>query len=392
MFIKKRWECWNKNMFYIDNTEDLVNICNEIVANTNIIALDTEFIKQKEYFPTLSIIQLSFFNGQIIKNCIIDVLAENFCLDSFFEILSNEKIKKIFHSCSQDLEALYFISKKIPVGIEDTQVMAEFCGMKPNLSYKDLVKDTLKVVIEKSKKVQTSDWLQRPLSEKQLNYAIGDVDYLLEMYIYLAQQLDKNKTFKYYKAEMNERYGKNMIQNLINNSWKKMRFKLGNKTNIYMIILKRLCILREKIAMEENVIKSSILPDNFFKVLLTEQPKTIAELNEVFADDVEIMNKSKDIKRIFLNEYNAILEQIKSENIEEKPYITELKNRSLLQKLEEMNDYIIAKCKQLDINPEVVQNKGDLIAFLTDSEKIEDLFAKWKIELFGKRLKEIKAR
>ena len=379
-------------MFYIDNTEDLVNICNEIVANTNIIALDTEFIKQKEYFPTLSIIQLSFFNGQIIKNCIIDVLAENFCLDSFFEILSNEKIKKIFHSCSQDLEALYFISKKIPVGIEDTQVMAEFCGMKSNLSYKDLVKDTLKVVIEKSKKVQTSDWLQRPLSEKQLNYAIGDVDYLLEMYIYLAQQLDKNKTFKYYKAEMNERYGKNMIQNLINNSWKKMRFKLGNKTNIYMIILKRLCILREKIAMEENVIKNSILPDNFFKVLLTEQPKTIAELNEVFADDVEIMNKSKDIKRIFLNEYNAILEQIKSENIEEKPYITELKNRSLLQKLEEMNDYIIAKCKQLDINPEVLQNKGDLIAFLTDSEKIEDLFAKWKIELFGKRLKEIKAR
>ena len=379
-------------MFYIDNTEDLVNICNEIVANTNIIALDTEFIKQKEYFSTLSIIQLSFFNGQIIKNCIIDVLAENFCLDSFFEILSNEKIKKIFHSCSQDLEALYFISKKMPVGIEDTQVMAEFCGMKSNLSYKDLVKDTLKVVIEKSKKVQTSDWLQRPLSEKQLNYAIGDVDYLLEMYIYLAQQLDKNKTFKYYKAEMNERYGKNMIQNLINNSWKKMRFKLGNKTNIYMIILKRLCILREKIAMEQNVIKNSILPDNFFKVLLTEQPKTIAELNEVFADDVEIMNKSKDIKRIFLNEYNAILEQIKSENIEEKPYITELKNRSLLQKLEEMNDYIIAKCKQLDINPEVLQNKGDLIAFLTDSEKIEDLFAKWKIELFGKRLKEIKAR
>ena len=159
-----------------------------------------------------------------------------------------------------------------------------------------------------------------------------------------------------------------------------------------MIILKRLCILREKIAMEKNVIKNSILPDNFFKVLLTEQPKTIAELNEVFADDVEIMNKSKDIKRIFLNEYNAILEQIKSENIEEKPYITELKNRSLLQKLEEMNDYIIAKCKQLDINPEVLQNKGDLIAFLTDSEKIEDLFAKWKIELFGKRLKEIKAR
>ena len=63
------------NMFYIDSTEDLVSICNEIQSNTNIIALDTEFIKQENYFPTLSIIQVSFFNGEIIKNCIIDVLA-----------------------------------------------------------------------------------------------------------------------------------------------------------------------------------------------------------------------------------------------------------------------------------------------------------------------------
>ena len=283
-------------MFYIDNTEDLVSICNEIQSNTNIIALDTEFIKQENYFPTLSIIQISFFNGEIIKNCIIDVLAEDISLNSFFDILLNEKIKKVFHSCSQDLEALYKLMNKMPVGVEDTQVMAEFCGMKANISYVDLIKDTLKVVVEKNKKVQVSNWLKRPLTEKQLNYAINDVDYLLEMYIYLAQQLDKNKNFKYYKAEMNARYGKNMIQNLIDHSWRKMRFKLGNKTNIYIMILKELCAFREKMAIDENIIKNLIMPDSFFKTLLAEEPKTLEELNNIFADDKEILDKPNELK------------------------------------------------------------------------------------------------
>lgn len=379
-------------MFYIDNTEDLVSICNEIQSNTNIIALDTEFIKQENYFPTLSIIQVSFFNGEIIKNCIIDVLAEDISLNSFFDILLNEKIKKVFHSCSQDLEALYKLMNKMPVGVEDTQVMAEFCGMKANISYVDLIKDTLKVVVEKNKKVQVSNWLKRPLTEKQLNYAINDVDYLLEMYIYLAQQLDKNKNFKYYKAEMNARYGQNMIQNLIDHSWRKMRFKLGNKTNIYIMILKDLCAFREKIAMEENVIKNLIMPDSFLKTLLAEQPKTIEEINNIFADDKEVLEKPNELKEKFLNEYLSICKKIENNKIEEKPYITELKDKNLIQKYEEMNDYIISKCKQLNITPEIVQNKIDLVSFVSDSEKLENLFDKWKIDLFGKRLYEIKYR
>ena len=204
-------------MFYIDNDEDLINICNEIKEKTNIIAIDTEFTKQKEYFPTLSIIQLSFFNGEIIKNCVIDVLIENIDLTPFFAILSNEKIKKIFHSCSQDLEALYHISGNIPTSIEDTQIMAEFCGMKSNLSYIDLIKDALGIIVKKDKKIQCGNWMNRPLTDKQLEYASSDVDYLLEMYIVLAQKLDKNKNFKYYRMDMEERYGHDMMDNIIKN-------------------------------------------------------------------------------------------------------------------------------------------------------------------------------
>lgn len=379
-------------MFYIDNTEDLINICNEIKNNTNIIALDTEFTKQKEYFPTLSIIQLSFFNGQIMKNCIVDVMSDDLKLDAFAEILQDDKIKKVFHSCSQDLEALYHIFGKVPVAVEDTQIMAEFCGMKSNLSYIDLIKDTLGIIVKKDKSIQSGNWKNRPLTDKQLEYASADVDYLLEIYIVLAQKLDKNKNFKYYRSHIEERYGSDMIENQIENSWRKMRFKIGNKTNIYMDALKEMCKLRENIAMEKNTIKNLIVPDSFIKSLLAEKPKTIDEINKIFEDDKEILNKSKLLKRRFIKAYSKVINRAETKKIEEKPYITELKDKAMIQKLEEINDYIISECKKMDINPELVQNKIDLSSYVSDSESLENLFEKWKIEVFGKRIKEIKER
>lgn len=379
-------------MFYIDNTDDLLAICNEINETANIIALDTEFSKQTEYFPTLSIVQLSFFNGSIIKNCIIDALAENMDLKPFFNILDSIKIKKVFHSCSQDLEALYHISGKIPVAVDDTQIMAEFCGMKSNLSYVDLIKDTLKIVVKKDKKIQVSDWFKRPLSDKQLEYAISDVDYLLEIYMILAQKLESNRNFQYYRSEMEERYGDNMINNLIENSWKKMRFKLGNRTNIYMDAMKEICRLRERIAIKNNIIKNLVVPDNFLKILLSEQPKTIDELDNLFANDREITAKSKSLKSDFIKAYSKVLNNAEAKNLEEKPYIVDLKDKTMLQKLEEISDYIISQCKKMNINSEVVHNKIDISSFISDSEKLDDLFEKWKIEVFGKRMKEIKSR
>ena len=379
-------------MFYIDNDEDLVNICNEIKEKTNIIAVDTEFTKQKEYFPTLSIIQMSFFNGDIIKNCVIDVMVDDINLQPFFDILSNDKIKKVFHSCSQDLEALYHISGFIPANVEDTQIMAEFCGLRANLGYIDLIKDTLGIIVKKDKKIQSGNWKNRPLTDKQLEYAASDVDYLLEMYIVLAQKLDKNKNFKYYRMDMEERYGPNMMDNIIKNSWRKMRFKLGNKTNIYMEAMKSMCRLREDIAIKTNTIKSLVMPDSFLKTILAEQPKTIDEINIIFKDDKEILSKPKVLKRRFINAYSKVMNKAKTNNIQEKPYIVELKDKAMIRKLEEISDYITSECKKLEINPELVQNKMDLSSYISDSENLEDLFEKWKLELFGKRIKEIKLR
>ena len=378
-------------MFYIDNTEDLIAICKEIAEKSNTIAVDTEFTKQLEYFPKISIIQISFFNGEIIKNCIIDVLAENINLESLKEIFINKKIKKIFHSCSQDLEGLYKLVNQIPENIEDTQIMAEFCAMPANLSYVDLIKDTLGIIVKKDKKIQVSDWTIRPLSQQQLEYATGDVDYLFEIYIKLLQKLDLNKNYQYYRQEIEEKYNQNMMEKIIeNSSWRRLRFKVGNKTNIYMEAFKAICRWREKIAIQHDIIKNKIFPDQIIKVLLDKKPQTLDEFNEVFKNDKEISNKPKVLKKTIINTYNKIFNKAETEKTEEKPYITELKDKKLSKKLEEISDYLTAECKKMEINPEIVHNKLDLIAYLTDSEVLEDLFYKWKIQLFGKRLEEIK--
>ena len=379
-------------MFYIDDTEDLIVLCEEIKRTTNIVAIDTEFNKQNEYFPTLSIIQVSFFNGDIMRGSVIDVLSPTLDLQPFFEILNSREIKKVFHSCSQDLEALYYISKKVPVAVEDTQVMAEFCGMKSNMSYVDLIKETTGVIIKKEKKLQAGNWMKRPLTEEQLNYALGDVDYLLEAYIILVQKLDKNRNFKYYRMDIEERYGLNMMENLIKHSWRKMRFKLGNRTMLYMEAMKEMCAVREQEAMNHNIIKNLVMPDVFLRKLLSEQPKTIEEINVIFEDDKDIVGKSKVLKKKFIKAYSNVLNKAKIKNLQDKPYIIELKDKVAVQKFEEITDYIISECKKMNINPELVQNKCDISSYLSCSEELENVFEEWKIELFGKRFKEIRDR
>lgn len=157
-----------------------------------------------------------------------------------------------------------------------------------------------------------------------------------------------------------------------------------------MEAFKAICRLREKIAIQHNIIKNKIFPDPIIKVLLDKKPQTLDEFNEIFKNDKEISNKPKILKRTIINTYNKIFNKAEIEKTEEKPYITELKDKKLLKKLEEINDYITSECKKMEINPEIVHNKLDLIAYLTDSEALEDLFYKWKIEVFGKRIEEIK--
>ncbi len=148
------------------------------------VALDTEFIRTDTYYPRLALIQLC--DGK--TTWLVDPLAFNQDeVAPLIALLGDEKVVKIIHSCSEDLEVLRYALGALPSPLFDTQVAAAFVGLGFSLGYQALVKEITGVVLNKHE--TRSNWLQRPLSEAQLRYAVEDVHYLGAIYHHLKELL-----------------------------------------------------------------------------------------------------------------------------------------------------------------------------------------------------------
>jgi len=146
------------------------------------IVIDTEFIRERTYYPQLCLIQIAA--GEQMA-CIDPIALED--MSELFEVLNDPNIIKVFHAAQQDLEILYFASGKVPAPIFDTQPAASILGIGDQIGYAGLVEQTLGVSLAKAE--SRTDWSKRPLSKAQLDYAIDDVRYLQQMYPMLRAKL-----------------------------------------------------------------------------------------------------------------------------------------------------------------------------------------------------------
>ncbi|MCV3769554.1 MAG: ribonuclease D, partial [Wolbachia pipientis] len=160
----------------IDTILDMSIMCEELrVKKPKFIAVDTEFIRNNlTYYPKLSLIQISYKE----KSFVIDVLAPEIDLSFIKKVMLDREIIKVFHSCRQDIESLFTVFKCIPAPIFDTQVAAMFCHYYYDfISYSKVVEQYQGILLNKVK-AKNSDWLKRPLSKDQLDYAVSDVVHL----------------------------------------------------------------------------------------------------------------------------------------------------------------------------------------------------------------------
>ncbi|OOS00533.1 ribonuclease D [Haemophilus paracuniculus] len=170
---------------YIDNEKQLAEVC-EQARQVPAVALDTEFIRIRSFYPKLGLIQL--FDGQ--KVSLIDPLAiEDF--SPFVALLADQKVVKIFHACSEDLEVFQHRFQQLPQPMIDTQIMANFLNLGTSLGFAKLVEQCCGIALDKG--ASRTDWLARPLSEQQLQYAAADVWYLLPVYQQLAGKLAESR-------------------------------------------------------------------------------------------------------------------------------------------------------------------------------------------------------
>src|SRR5690606_32975084 len=166
------------------------------LSRSDFVTVDTEFIREITFWPELCLIQMAAPG----VTALVDPLAPGLDLAPFFRLMADERILKVFHAARQDVEIIYHLGKIIPTPMVDTQVAAAVCGFGDSVSYDQLVQKVTGARIDKTSRL--TDWRHRPLSDKQLEYALADVTRLIDVYRHLKDELERENRAHWLNEEM----------------------------------------------------------------------------------------------------------------------------------------------------------------------------------------------
>ncbi len=358
----------NKN-FYITNNQDLEFVL-DLILKAKAVAIDTEFTREKTYYPILSLIQIAVKDAGELKSFIVDGLAD-IDLNPLFKIIADKKITKILHSSLQDLQIFYQKSNKAPLGVADTQILANFCGFGFNVGYSNLVESFFQKEIDKTQ--QRSDWQKRPLSQKQIDYALSDVLYLEEMHEKLLEILDEKGRKNWYYEEVKNFTDKAIIQ-LDEDLFKRFSFK--RKTPAQIAQIKKLILWREKWAQKLDLPRQHFLKDEAIERMVV-----FGDFN--FNFDKKVLAEAKAI----LAEIDEAPKKIIREDADE--------GRSFFMNSEQKNLYKEAKkliaeiAREENFKEQFLITSDGLKSVICGYKKTEQLLAGWRYQLFGERLNQL---
>ncbi len=357
-------------MKLITTTAELNDFCKSL-ENDKFITVDLEFLREKTYYAKLCLIQV----GSEKNDVIIDPLAEDINLQSFFDLMQNQNVVKVFHSGRQDIEILYNISGKIPQNIFDTQVAAMACGFGESISYENLVRFVCKAELDKT--CRLTNWSKRPLDEKQLNYAICDVTYLKDIYLFLKKKLEHNKHEECCFEELKILSDENTYETDPKDAWKKIKHRSHNVR--FLTLLRELAAWREERAKRKNLPRQNIVKDECLLNIASECPTTheqLANIRNMRKDivegklAVEILQVVENFKKLSAKDY-VKLETEGGGNY--CPGLLEL--MKLLLKLKSLETGIVAR---------LIATEDDLKRLASFDDKQNPLLSGWRFDVFGK--------
>lgn len=238
------------------------------------VTVDTEFIREFTYYPQLCLIQIAPGTGGEARA--IDPLAKDMDMAPLKKLMSNKKIVKIFHSAEQDIEMFYNIFGGVPSNVFDTQIAAQVLGFGESVSYAKLVKEICGKHIDKSSRF--ADWERRPLTNKQVDYALSDVTYLRDIYSKFIDELKEMGREKWIEEDLEDLLDANRYKNDPKEAWKKFKTKHSSPT--FLGILKELAKFREETAQKENVPKNRIMRDDAISEIAAVEPLTLDDLKQ----------------------------------------------------------------------------------------------------------------
>ncbi|MBO0741925.1 MAG: ribonuclease D [Hyphomicrobiaceae bacterium] len=259
-------------MRLIETTQELARICTRLRQH-EFVGVDTEFIREQTYWPRLCLIQLAGPQDEAL----VDPLSPGLSLEPFFHLMANERVVKVFHAARQDLEIIWNQAHLIPHPIFDTQVAAMVCGFGEAVSYVNLVKQVTRQDLDKTSRF--TDWARRPLSTKQLTYALGDVVHLREIYRYLRAELEREGRTGWVDEEMATLTEPGTYEANPDEAWRRLKLRVKSRKGLGVLI--ELAAWRERAAQAQDVPRSRILRDDTLYDIANHAPTATSQLAEL---------------------------------------------------------------------------------------------------------------
>jgi len=360
-------------MDMITTTEALAAFCANL-AKHDFVTVDTEFLRETTYWPELCLIQMAGPEDEGI----VDPLAQGLDLKPFYELMADASVIKVFHAARQDIEIVVNRGDLVPHPIFDTQVAAMVLGFGESISYDQLVSRITGAPIDKSSRF--TDWSRRPLSDKQLDYALADVTHLRDVYLELDSRLKAENRAHWLLDEMAVLESRETYEMDPADAWKRLKMRV--KKPVELCVLQHVAAWREREARARNVPRGRVIKDDAIYEIAQQQPV-----------DSEALSRLRTIPRGWeRSQQGATVVEIVNEALETpKEAMPRLPRQKQAPEgaqaaIELLRVLLKLTVEKENVAAKIIATSDDLEAIAIDGEAADVPALKgWRRELFGDR-------
>ncbi|KUR71653.1 ribonuclease D [Novosphingobium fuchskuhlense] len=357
----------------ITTTPALADLC-ERLAKADFITVDTEFMRENTYWPELCLVQIADDK----EAAAIDPLAPGIDLAPLLELLvDNEDVLKVFHAGGQDVEIIYNLTGRTPHPIFDTQIAMMAISQSEQIGYSNLVESWLGFTVDKG--ARFTDWSRRPLTERQIEYAIGDVTHLSKIFPRMLKRLIKTGRGEWLDAEMEKLADPENYRSDPQTVWQKIRAPSRNSAVLGR--LKAIAAWRELEAMDKNIPRGRIMRDETLADIASHPPREQHELAKVRG--LSAGWKDNDIGRRLMQAIADAKPLTDAELPPRAPRGAPLgKEGALVADLLKL--LLKIRSREIDIAARLLARSDDLEALAAGQRKGLPILEGWRFEQFGR--------
>lgn len=256
-------------MTLITDTATLAAFCDRM-KGADFITVDTEFMRETTYWAKLCLVQI----GGPEEAACIDPLAPDMNLRPLYDLLADHSLLKVFHAGRQDLEIFFTATGSVPSPVFDTQIAAMVCGFGDQVGYEALVSKLAGANLDKSQRF--TDWAQRPLTERQITYALGDVTHLRKVYLALKKRLEKSGRATWLDEEDAVLASPETYKVDPREMWRRLRAR--TRAPRMLAVLRELAAWREITAQQHDMPRQRVAKDDAILELAANMPVTVDDI------------------------------------------------------------------------------------------------------------------